>query len=64
MVSGKEKEGTLYLPPTSLELSFSLPSTANPDRGLRLYPLSRKGDPHERTESTRAATDNKETLNQ
>lgn len=45
MVSGKEKEGTLYLPPTSLELSFSLPSTANPDRGLRLYPLSRKGDP-------------------
>lgn len=58
------KEGALYLSPTSLEFSFSLPSTANPDRGLGLYPPSRKGDPHEGAESNRAPKDNKATLNQ
>lgn len=60
----KRKGGALYLLPTSLGLSFSLPSTANPDRGLGLSPPPRKRDPHERAESNRAATDNKATLNQ
>lgn len=56
VVRKKRKGVALYLPPTNLELSFSLPSTANPDRGLGLYPPSIKGDPHERAESNRAPT--------